>query len=163
MRGAAVAVAPIIAGWAAAQRPTVLPGLTLHEAAASRETLIAVIVAVLAGGIILAPSLGLLFRFLLTGGFDRPSERAAAPPGRTPRKAPAAGGYARLALACVLAGYVLLAVVEDGAAHVFGVLALLAAAALAFRASVRQTCRTTRSADHAGALDDLDEPVGPGG
>ena len=108
-------------------------------------------------------SLGVLFRFLLTGGFDRPSERAAAPPGRTPRKAPAAGGYARLALACVLAGYVLLAVVEDGAAHVFGVLALLAAAALAFRASVRQTCRTTRSADHAGALDDLDEPVGPGG
>ena len=131
---AAVAVAAIIAGWAAAQRPTVLPGLTLHEAAASRETLIAVIVAVLGGGIILAPSLGLLFRLLLTGGFDRPSERAAAPPDHRPRYAAAAGGYARLALACALAGFVLLSVVENGTAHVFGVLTLLTAAALAFRA-----------------------------
>jgi cytochrome d ubiquinol oxidase subunit II len=131
---AAVAVAAIITGWAAAQRPTVLPGLTLHEAAASRETLIAVIVAVLGGGVILAPSLGLLFRLVLTGGFDRASERAAAPPGRTPRYAAAAGGYARLALACAIAGFLLLTVVEDGAAHVFGVLTLLVGAALAFRA-----------------------------
>jgi cytochrome bd ubiquinol oxidase subunit II len=131
---AALAVAAIIAGWAAAQRPTVLPGLTLHEAAASRDTLIAVIVAVLAGGIILAPSLGLLFRLLLTGGFDRPSERAAAPADHRPRYAAAASGYARLAVACALAGFVLLSVVENGTAHVFGVLTLLTAAALAFRA-----------------------------
>jgi cytochrome d ubiquinol oxidase subunit II len=131
---AAVAVAAIIAGWAAAQRPTVLPGLTLHEAAASRDTLIAVIVAVLGGGVILAPSLGLLFRLVLTGGFDRPSERVAAPPDHAPRYAAAAGRYARVALACALAGFMLLTVLENGTSHVFGVLALLAAAALAFRA-----------------------------
>jgi cytochrome d ubiquinol oxidase subunit II len=111
-----------------------LPGLALREAAASRDTLIAVIVAVLAGGITLAPSLGLLFRLLLTGRFDHPSERAAAPVGHTPRYATAARGYARLALACALAGFVLLSVVEDGTAHVFGVLALIAATALMFRA-----------------------------
>jgi cytochrome d ubiquinol oxidase subunit II len=131
---AAVAVAAVIAGWAAAQRPTVLPGLTLHEAAASRATLIAVIVAVLVGGIILAPSLGLLFRLMLTGRFDRPSEPAASPSDRTVRYGTPAVGFTRLALACLLAGFVLLTVLEQGAAHVFGVIALVAAAVLAFRA-----------------------------
>lgn len=129
---AALAVAAIIGGWAAAQRPTVLPGLTLHEAAAPRSTLIAVIVAVLAGGIILAPSLGLLFRLMLIGGFDRPSEPAATPARRTARYGTPAVGFARLALACLVAGFVLLTVLDQGVAHVFGVIALVAAAALAF-------------------------------
>jgi cytochrome bd ubiquinol oxidase subunit II len=131
---AAGAATAIIAGWAAAQRPTVLPGLSLHEAAASRDTLIAVIVAVLAGGIILAPSLGLLFRLVLSGGFDRSPQRAAAPPAPASRHTADARGYARIALACALAGFMLLTVLEDRTAHIFGVLALLAAAALAFRA-----------------------------
>jgi cytochrome bd ubiquinol oxidase subunit II len=130
----AVAVAAMIAGWAAAQRPTVLPGLTLHEAAAPRTTLIAVIVAVLGGGIILAPSLGLLFRLVLIGGFDRPSERVAPPSGRTARYGTAGVGFARLALVCLLAGFLLLTVLDEGVAHVFGVIALFAAAVLAFRA-----------------------------
>jgi len=129
---AAVAVAAIIGGWAAAQRPTVLPGLTLHEAAAPQSTLIAVIVAVLAGGIILAPSLGLLVRLMLIGGFDRPSEPAATPARRTARYGTPAVGFARLALACLVAGFVLLTVLDQGVAHVFGVIALVAAAALAF-------------------------------
>ena len=129
---AAVAVAAIIGGWAAAQRPTVLPGLTLHQAAAPRSTLIAVIVAVLAGGIILAPSLALLFRLMLIGGFDRPSQPAASPPRRTAGYGTPAIGFARLALVCLLAGFVLLTVLDQGVAHLFGVLALIAAGVLAF-------------------------------
>jgi cytochrome d ubiquinol oxidase subunit II len=128
---AAVAVAAIIAGWAAAQRPTVLPGLTLHQAAAGRSTLIAVIVAVLAGGAILAPSLGLLFRLLLAGRFDP----AARPRPHTPT-APAGSArparLARLAAASLLIGFVLLTVLENAIAHAFGVAALLAAAGLTF-------------------------------
>ncbi|HEX3812290.1 MAG TPA: cytochrome d ubiquinol oxidase subunit II [Mycobacteriales bacterium] len=128
---AAVAVAAIIAGWAAAQRPTVLPGLTLHQAAAGRSTLIAVIVAVLAGGAILAPSLGLLFRLLLAGRFDP----AASPRPHTPT-APAGSARparaARLAAASLLIGFVLLTVLENAIAHAFGVAALLAAAGLTF-------------------------------
>jgi cytochrome d ubiquinol oxidase subunit II len=117
---AALAVAAILAGWAAAQRPTVLPGLTLHQAAAGRATLIAVIVAVLAGGVILAPSLGLLVRLMLTGGFDpgsRPARQSAGGP-TSARSDAHTGTSARLAVACLLAGFVLLTVVEAGVAHV---------------------------------------------
>jgi cytochrome d ubiquinol oxidase subunit II len=131
---AALAVTAIIAGWAAAQRPTVLPGLTLHDAAAPRATLIAVIVAVVAGGLILAPSLGLLFRLVLTGGFDASARPAAQPAGRTPRYDGTGIGSARLALACLVAGFLLLTVLDNGVAHGFGVVALLAAATLTFRA-----------------------------
>jgi cytochrome d ubiquinol oxidase subunit II len=42
---AALAVAAIVAGWAFAQRPEILPGLDVHEAAASEPVLIAVLVA----------------------------------------------------------------------------------------------------------------------
>ncbi len=133
---AALAVAAVVAGWAAAQRPTVLPGLTLHQAAAGRDTLIAVIVSVLLGGLILAPSLGLLFRLVLVGGFDPGGQQR---PGPAPRAAPArawsAGRYAPPAAVCLLTGFVLLTLLDNAAAHVFGVLALLAAALLAFAAT----------------------------
>jgi cytochrome d ubiquinol oxidase subunit II len=108
----------------------------LHQAAAGRAALIAVIVAVLAGGVILAPSLGLLLRLMLTGGFDPGSRPARQSPGSA-TSAPSdahTGASARLAVACLFAGFVLLTVVEAGIAHVFGVLALLAAAVLAFGA-----------------------------
>jgi cytochrome d ubiquinol oxidase subunit II len=131
---AAVAVAAIVAGWAAAQRPTVLPGLTLHQAAAGRATLIAVIVSVLLGGAILAPSLGLLFRLMLTGRFD-PHARPEPHAPTAPVRAMHLGNPGRLALACLLAGFVLLTVIDAGIAHVFGVLALFAAAGLAFAAT----------------------------
>ncbi|MCW3041815.1 MAG: Cytochrome bd-type quinol oxidase subunit 2-like protein, partial [Solirubrobacterales bacterium] len=64
---AALAVAAVIAGWALAQQPELLPGLSVHEAAAPRSTQIAVIVAVLAGGAVLFPSLALLLRLTLAG------------------------------------------------------------------------------------------------
>jgi len=67
---AALAVAAIIAGWAVAQEPVFLPGLTIEQAAAGRSTLIAVIVAVAAGAIVLVPSLVILFRLFLHGRLD---------------------------------------------------------------------------------------------
>jgi hypothetical protein len=59
-----------VAGWAAAQRPDFLPGLTVTQAAASRATLIAVLVVVGIGAVVLIPSLSLLFGLVLRGRFD---------------------------------------------------------------------------------------------
>jgi cytochrome bd ubiquinol oxidase subunit II len=68
---ASAAVAAIVVGWALAQRPELLPGLTVEEAAADRPTLIATIAGVALGALILAPSLALLFGLVLRGRFDR--------------------------------------------------------------------------------------------
>jgi cytochrome d ubiquinol oxidase subunit II len=64
---AAAAVAAIIAGWAVSRWPTLLPHLTIDQAAAGHDTLVWVTVAVLAGGTLLFPSLALLFRLTLAG------------------------------------------------------------------------------------------------
>lgn len=129
---AALATAAIVAGWAAAQRPVVLPGLTLHEAAAGDDTMVALIAAVVAGGLILAPSLGLLFRLVLMGGFDPthdpPAAALADGGGATANRA----RPARIAALGLLIGFVLLTVADPPAAHAVGVLALLTAAVLAF-------------------------------
>jgi cytochrome d ubiquinol oxidase subunit II len=67
---AAAAVAAIVAGWGVAQSPTFLPGLTVEEAAAERSTLVALLAGLGVGALILAPSLFVLFRLVLTGHFD---------------------------------------------------------------------------------------------
>jgi cytochrome d ubiquinol oxidase subunit II len=67
---AALAVAAVIAGWAAAQQPRVLPGLTISQAAAGRATLIATIVGVAVGAAVLVPSLALLYSLVLRGRLD---------------------------------------------------------------------------------------------
>jgi cytochrome d ubiquinol oxidase subunit II len=67
---AAVAVAAIIAGWGLAQRPDILPGLTVHEAAAGHSTLVALLITIAAGLVVLVPSLVLLFGLVLRGRFD---------------------------------------------------------------------------------------------
>ncbi|MDX6548572.1 MAG: cytochrome bd ubiquinol oxidase subunit [Gaiellales bacterium] len=67
---AAIAVAGVVAGWPLAQRPRFLPGLTIAEAAASRATLVGLMIAIAAGALVLFPSLALLFRLLLRGAFD---------------------------------------------------------------------------------------------
>jgi cytochrome d ubiquinol oxidase subunit II len=137
---AALAVAAIVAGWALAQQPRLLPGLTVEQAAAPRGTLIAVIVAVAAGGIVLLPSLLLLLRLSIAGhlGYDAPSgSGGGAEPGdgRAPtlrlRPARAAG----LAAACLLGGFGFLTVAEAGWAHAIGVTMLLAAIALGLAAT----------------------------
>src|SRR6185312_8270890 len=67
---AALAVAAVVAGWALAQRPVLLKGLTVQQAAAPHDTLVLVVIAVLAGAVLLFPSLALLFRLVLAGRFD---------------------------------------------------------------------------------------------
>src|SRR5829696_1338716 len=64
------AVASIVVGWALAQRPELLPNLTVDEAAAGRPTMIATVVGVAIGAAILVPSLALLFGLVLRGRFD---------------------------------------------------------------------------------------------
>jgi cytochrome d ubiquinol oxidase subunit II len=133
----AVAVAAVIAGWALAQYPTFLPGLTVQQAAAPRSTLIALVVAVIAGAAILFPSLTLLFGLLLSGRLDH-GETAAplAPTTHSILFASAPGLLARAAGGCLLAGVGLLTVAEAGWAHAAGVVSLLAFVALGFTAAV---------------------------
>ncbi len=123
---AALAVAAVIAAWALAQSPVLLPGLTVREAAAPHDTLVAVTVAVLGGAVILFPSLGLLFRLVLHGRLDHDAESAARPLPVAPAllSASSAGLLARVAGACLLAGFGFLTIAEAGWAHAVGVIAL---------------------------------------
>jgi cytochrome d ubiquinol oxidase subunit II len=133
---AAVAVVAVVAGWALAQQPFVLPGLTLTQLAAPFDTLVAVVIAVFAGAIILAPSLVLLFSLVLSGRFDpgrlRPAgvtgQRAAGPTRFSPKVA------ARVAIGLFLAGFGFLTIAESGWLHLIGVLCFVAFVPTAFRA-----------------------------
>jgi cytochrome bd ubiquinol oxidase subunit II len=87
---AALAVAAVIAGWVQAQRPYLLPGLTIGQAAAGRATLIATIVSVGGGAVVLIPSLILLYTLFLRGKLDvepEPVLEAAAPAAAVPAAA----------------------------------------------------------------------------
>lgn len=65
---AAAAVAAIVAGWAVAQAPYLLPPhLTVEDAAASDATLTALVIAAVAGFALLIPALAWLFRLALSG------------------------------------------------------------------------------------------------
>jgi cytochrome d ubiquinol oxidase subunit II len=68
---AAAAVVTIIAGWAIAQSPYILPpDLTVQEAAAADNVLIGLLVSIGIGLLILVPSLLLLYGLVLQGRFD---------------------------------------------------------------------------------------------
>jgi len=126
---ASAAVASVVAGWALAQRPELLPGLTVAEAAAGRPVLIATIVGVALGALILIPSLALLFRLVLHGRFD---EQAAA---RGSDRATLAERRPRLSLLAIAAvagafGLPLTLVFDGGPLLTVGVLGLLAFVAL---------------------------------
>jgi cytochrome bd ubiquinol oxidase subunit II len=132
---AALAVAAVIAGWGLGQWPTVLPGLTVSEAAASHNTLVAVIVAVLAGAVLLFPSLALLFALTLKGRLEGGAESVRrAPAGQHP--AARSATLTRAAAACLIAGFLLLTVADAGSAHAVGVVALFGFMACAFVALV---------------------------
>ncbi len=67
----ALAVTAILVGWAVAQYPYVLlPELTIEEAARGRATLVAVLVALLAGALVLLPALAYLYVL-----FQRPARQ----------------------------------------------------------------------------------------
>jgi cytochrome d ubiquinol oxidase subunit II len=144
---AALAVAAVIAGWADAQAPYVLPGLTVSEAAAGRSTLIATIVAVAAGAVVLVPSLGVLYALVLRGRLDAAAAAPAAAPVAGPGGVVRAGGAGRrsprvalaaaVAVATLVAGTGLLVFADPAWAHGIGVLALLACAVTVFALASR--------------------------
>ncbi|MCW2531601.1 MAG: Cytochrome bd-type quinol oxidase subunit 2-like protein [Blastococcus sp.] len=108
---AALAIAALVAGWALAQSPQLLPGLTVAHAAAPRSALIGTTVAVIAGFVVVAPCLGLLFWLVLHGHFER-----------VPRSSPAVGTARRPSGAARrrLAGASALTFVLGAVAVVFG-------------------------------------------
>ena len=135
---AAVAVAAIVAGWAIAQQPQLLPGLTVEEAAAGDGTLVALLVSLAIGAVVLVPSLVLLFALVVRGRFDErpeepgslertePAPRAAGPAGAPPGRATAAA-----AAGCAALGVPLTLVSDSGLPLVLGVVLLLTAVATA--------------------------------
>jgi cytochrome d ubiquinol oxidase subunit II len=146
---AAAAVAAIIAGWAVARWPTILPGLTVYRAAAGHDTLVWIVVAVLGGGAILFPSLALLFRLTLTGRFqalEQPDEeledRGAL--GVRPRM------MARLAVAFLIAGLGLLNVAEASWTHAVGVVSFAGFIVAGFLAVVSDALRSEEAAQSGG-------------
>jgi cytochrome d ubiquinol oxidase subunit II len=131
----AVAVAAIVAGWALARWPTILPGLAVDQAAAGHDTLVWVVVCVLGGSVILFPSLAFLFRLALAGRFEAaesnvPDEIA------QPLGAIGPGLAGRLAVALLIAGFGLLNVANAQWAHAVGVVCLVCFVVLGFRAIV---------------------------
>jgi cytochrome bd ubiquinol oxidase subunit II len=144
---AALAVAAIIAGWALAQQPTLLPGLTIREAAASDEVLIAVTVAVIAGSAILLPSLALLFRLYLGGRLDAGAAEAGRVEARGAVTASRPGLLTRSAGALLIPAIGFLTIAESGWAHVIGVVSVFAFMALGFVAVVLPEL----SEEHGGA------------
>ncbi len=110
---AALAVAAVVAGWAAAQAPRFLPGMTVTQAAAGRSTLLALVIAVACGSLVLVPALVLLFTLFLRGRLDTPGAVGSHSPGTglPAGEAAAAGGV-------VAGGVVAGRVVADGVAAV---------------------------------------------
>jgi cytochrome d ubiquinol oxidase subunit II len=145
---AALAVAAVVAGWAFARYPLLLPGLTVSQAAAPHDTLVAVVIAVLAGGAILFPSLALLFGLLLRGRLGEPGhdegdgEAGAGAAGASAPAGPWRAGprstslQARLALALLIAGVGFLNAADAGWAHFIGVFALFGFIIIGFAAIV---------------------------
>lgn len=136
---AALAVAAIVAGWALAQQPVLLPGLTVAQAAAGHDTLVAIVVAVAAGALVLAPSLALLFTLTLRG---RLGYEDGAPPGPAPAGPAGAlaasrpGLLARVSIACLLLTIGFLTLADAGWAHAIGLVALAGAVVTGFRAAL---------------------------
>jgi len=126
---ASVAVAAIVAGWALAQRPLLLKGLTVEDAAASRSVLIALIVAVGLGALLLIPSLALLFGLVLRGRFDAPQVEDHGVTGPPPRFRPR---LTTLAVATLALGSVFLFFFDSGWAHAVGVICLFFFVAVGF-------------------------------
>lgn len=131
--GAALAVASIVAGWALARWPTILPGLTVEHAAAGHDTLVWVLACVLGGGAILFPSLGLLFRLALSGRFEAPESTPSGHGAQVVRRG-RSGLLARLAIACLIAGLLLLNIANASWAHAVGLVFICAFILVAFRA-----------------------------
>jgi cytochrome bd ubiquinol oxidase subunit II len=145
---AAVAVAATIAGWALAQQPLFLDGLTIRQAAAGHDTQVAIVVAVLAGAIILFPSLALLFRLTLAGELDDGGTPSGAQGGRARREGARSSRLgARLAGGFLVAGIGFLTVADAPWAHVIGVACLLAFVVAGYRSALPPDLLDTQPSD----------------
>jgi cytochrome d ubiquinol oxidase subunit II len=135
---AALAVAAIVAGWAIAQQPVLLPGLTVSDAAAPHDVIVAVLVSVAAGALVLVPSLALLFTLTLRGRLGYEGDAGASEPMGPIRvlSASRVGLLARTSLACLLLTLGFLTLADAGWAHAIGVAALFACVLTGFRAAV---------------------------
>jgi cytochrome bd ubiquinol oxidase subunit II len=131
---AALAVASTIAGWALAQQPVFLRDLTVKQAAAGHDTQVAIIVAILGGGVILLPSLGLLFRLTLGGRLGQSSSTAVGPTGGGKGPLAPSTRSARVTAASLLAGVGFLTVANAGWAHAIGVASFFSFLAFGYRA-----------------------------
>jgi cytochrome bd ubiquinol oxidase subunit II len=142
---AALAVAAVVAGWAAGQAPRLLPGLTVVQAAAGRSTLVALIIAVVGGAAVLVPSLGLLFTLYLRGRLDTPEDGGAEHAGLglglglgAPGGGRALAPWTRVrlwgtaAVAGLVAGTGLLVFADANWAHLVGVVCLVVCAVAVF-------------------------------
>lgn len=142
---AALAVVAVVAGWAAAQAPRMLPGMTVGQAAAGRSTLVALTIAVAGGAVVLVPSLILLYTLFLRGRLDAPdtthspdaTHSSAPPPVAAPAQAaprsPLPRASVAVAIAGLIAGTALLVFTDPGWAHGLGVACLIACAVATFR------------------------------
>ena len=116
----AIAVAAVIAAWALARNPVLLPGLTIDQAAAGHDTLVVIIVAVIAGAVLLFPSLAVLFTVAFRG--VSPGTEATAGPGGFPLRETATAP--RVAVVLFIVGLGMLNAANAGWAHIIGVIAL---------------------------------------
>ena len=122
---ASAAVAAIVVGWALAQRPELLPGLTVEQAAAERPVLIATIVGVASGAVVLVPSLALLFGLVLRGRFDREAAETQVD-SRAPTLALHRRPIAGVAILALAVGLPSTFLADGGPVQAVGVVALLA-------------------------------------
>jgi cytochrome d ubiquinol oxidase subunit II len=132
---AALTVAAVVAGWGLAQQPVLLRDLTVRQAAAPYDTLVLVVVAVVAGGVILFPSLALLFRLFLGGRLGGQTAADSAIPDAPSPEAVRRGarpGLARLALAAFVAGLILVVFIDVEWGQVLGAVLLVACVILGF-------------------------------
>jgi cytochrome bd ubiquinol oxidase subunit II len=127
---AATAVAAIVAGWGLAQRPQLLPGLTIEQGAAGHSVLVALVLSLALGALILFPSLGVLFALVLRGRFDDDAEPARST--RAPREGRSGLPLLPVAGACLVIGVGATVPFQSGWGRIVGIPALLAFVALAF-------------------------------
>ena len=102
----ALATVAVVAGWGLAQSPEILPGLTIDQAAAPDNVLIALLFSIAVGLLVLIPSMILLYGLVLGGRFDADPAKAGGilsdpEPGSRPVERP---GRAAIAVAVALFG-----------------------------------------------------------
>jgi cytochrome bd ubiquinol oxidase subunit II len=125
-----VAVAAVVVGWALAQRPEFLPGLTVEEAAAPRTTLLATTIGVAIGALALVPSLVILFILVLRGRFDREEGEAEAAGSSGGQAKPRRTSLLALTVSAAALGLPLLVFLDGGLFQAAGIVLLLAFVAL---------------------------------